>query len=204
MKSLKLFILVVLLLIISGCAGRVPFKAQKPLENAALVYMYISSSLSTDEGGTDIYYRFLINGKIAKEKIRSNEYIALDLKPALTSITLVRGAVEERSVTLNLEAGKIYYLKANVNLENDDFELIQVSEKIGSKEILKTGLAESTAIDKDNLITEYVNKPDEKVTDKSVKVKSEADEIQRLYDMKEKGVLTQEEFETLKAKVIGK
>ena len=55
--------------------------------------------------------------------------------------------------------------------------------------------------DKDTFIDKLVGDDTE---DESSSEQSDADELARLYDLKEKGAITQEEYETLKAKVINK
>jgi len=199
MKKSKMFLFSVILFLLTACAGRVPFKAQEPLADSALVYIYVSSDVGDNESVSDSYYRFYINNKLAKEKIQSGEYIALNLKAHPIKISVAKAAFEEHSQNISLMAGVTYYFRVKSNLDNDAFEFIQVSDSIGAKEIVKTGLAGSTAIDEKNIITEYVGVQEKETIQK---MPSKADEIQRLYDMKEKGIITQEEYKTLKAKVI--
>ncbi|MEA3523171.1 MAG: SHOCT domain-containing protein [Campylobacterota bacterium] len=194
-KIILLLNIAFLSIILTACADRTPFKEQKPLKNTALVYVYNAKTVSTDENTYENIFTIKIDNKIATAKLFESEYVAYDLKPRTVTISVLKAAIEVKNITLDLEAGESYYLRIKGS-ESVEFENINEAQAL--KEIAKTGVAGSN----------YIFGAEDKVeglvdtTSDNKKPRSEADEIQRLYDMKEKGIITQEEFQTLKAKVI--
>lgn len=200
MKKIFIFIFtLVVSLMFSACADRTPFKEKDTISNNSVVYVYMLNDIGDDENLNDKPFSIFVNGKRVTDKIISGEYVAYELKPTKVTISALRGEIESKEIEIDLKPKNSYYLKIKTELDNDDFSFTQMSEQVGKTEILKTGLAGSNRIFKDE-------KPEEVVStaDANIQKPSKADEIQRLYDMKEKGILTQEEFETLKAKVISK
>ncbi len=97
----------------------------------------------------------------------------------------------------HLKASKTYYLKIEDNLENNGFNFIEVDENQGLREISKTGLSGSVAIEENSIVTEIVEK---KENSKFSKI----DEIKKAHKLKEQGILTLEEFEKLKKEILTK
>jgi hypothetical protein len=210
MKKIKTLFIVTLLLFISGCADKVPFKAQEPLENASLVYIYMPNQSEAVESYSYQDYDIRINDKRVEQKIKSGEYVAFHLKPNPITLSVVRAQIEEQIVELNLKAGEVHYLRVRDNLENGRFAFEKVANEIGIKEIAKTGLAGSVMEDVDNVINdliEVVGSEKEKAqtlqAPSQVSV-SKTDELEKAYKLKEQGIITEEEFKTLKTQIITK
>ncbi len=200
MKTIKTLLLSLTLLLISGCGSKVPYKTQEPLKNAALVYIYVTDTNNfTDNLETSIY-QIRINGKKIKQKISHNEYMPLDLKADEVTISTTRTQIEERSLTLHLEAGKIYYLRVKTDMDDGGFEFEEVKKSIGMQEIVKTTLAGATLEDKDAKLTELM---ESKKSDAGKKESfSKIDEIKKAHELKEQGIISNEEFEALKKEIL--
>jgi len=198
MKKSKQFLFTIILFAFLGCADRTPFKEQEPIKNSALVYVYTLKSVSANEDYNYAPYTISIDNKIETPKLMQSEYAIYDLKPKELVISARKNVLIEKDVKLNLEAGNIYYLKIKENLDDESFSFQRIDETNALQEIAKTGLVGSNYIFEND---DKVERVSEKTSDTN-ELKAQTDEIQRLYDMKEKGILTQEEFETLKAKVI--
>ncbi|MCD6433876.1 MAG: DUF2846 domain-containing protein [Sulfurimonas sp.] len=231
MKIVKILLLSFILLLVTACGNRLPFKEQAPLENAALVYVYVPESVTSGEDTQSYTYSIRINNKRYLERITEGEYLVFNLKPLIIDISATRGQVEEHKKSVTLEAGKIYYFKID-KLDGGNFSFERVQSSLGSKEIAKTGLAGSMVEDKNNIITEFVNpKEDEDVHVKAVVpmqstpqvvvpmavpvtstasvapkrvTVSKMDEIKEAYEMKKQGMLSDEEFKALKAEILAK
>jgi hypothetical protein len=210
MNKIKILLTVALALLISGCGSKMPFKAQEPLASASLVYIYAIESYGDVESNAYQNYTIRVNDKRVGERIRGGEYIALDLKPTQVKLSATRAQIEEKPLTLDLKAGETYYLKITGNLEKGAFSFKHVSKEIGAKEITKTGVAGSMIDDIDNTLTELVssNKSD---TNPEVKQQSQTqipvskvEELEKAHKLKEKGIISEEEFKTLKSQIISK
>ncbi len=201
MKSIQIFLLSIVLLFIAACGEKVAFKAQEPLSDAALVYIYVSPYSELIEGGYSSYYVIRINNKRLDERVYTNEYIALDVKPGKTIFSATRAEIEEKKLTLNLEAGHIYYLRVTGDLEDGSFAFERVSENIGAQEIKTTGLSGSMVNSQEYVVTELVENDDDTKGTPSL---SKTQEIEKAYALKEKGIISQKEFEKLKADILAK
>lgn len=115
---------------------------------------------------------------------------------------------------MDLKIGETYYLKIRDNLERGSFAFEHVSKEIGAKEITKTGVAGSMIEDLDNTLTELVGTSkaqESQVVEATREVKAAAvapisrvDELEKAYKLKEKGIISDEEFKTLKSQIISK
>ena len=212
MKKIKIVLAVVIALFISGCGSRVPFKVQEPVAEAALVYVYVSESYGDIESASYQSYSIRINGKRVGERLKAGEYTTLDLKPNPVKLSATKDQIIEKSLDLDLKAGETYYLKIRDNLEKGAFAFEHVSKEIGAKEITKTGVAGSMIDDIDNTITELVGTgkaQESQVVEATREVKapvptSKIDELEKAYKLKEKGIINDEEFKTLKSQIISK
>jgi uncharacterized protein DUF2846 len=230
MKIIKILLLSLILLLLTGCGNRTPFKAQEPLENAALVYIYTTTSVTSDENTNESDYSIRINNKPVMQRIKSGEYMVFNLKPQPMTISTTKKQIDEKVLNLDLKTGQIYYLKIKDDLDDGSFAFHKVENSIGSKEIAKTGLAGSSEESQENIITEFVNPKETE----SVEVKptvapatavvpvvvpqasapapaasaaapvSKTDEIMKAYEMKEKGIVSDEEFKALKTNILNK
>lgn len=212
MKKIKIVLAVVIALFISGCGSKVPFKAQEPVAEAALVYVYVSDSYGDIESASYQSYSVRINGKRVGERLKAGEYTTLDLKPNPVKLSATKDQIIEKSLDLDLKAGETYYLKIRDNLEKGAFAFEHVPKEIGAKEITKTGVAGSMIDDIDNTITELVGTgkaQESQVVEATREVKAPAptskiDELEKAYKLKEKGIINDEEFKTLKSQIISK
>jgi hypothetical protein len=129
---------------------------------------------------------------------------------------------------LDLKAGQTYYLKIVDSQDGSAFDFVKVQSSEAKTEIALTGLAGSSEESPENIITELLNP---KTNDESMEVKtavvpavvpvnsqtpvvrqtpiqvvpmSKTDEIMKAYEMKEKGILSDEEFKTLKTNILDK
>jgi hypothetical protein len=222
MKNIKILIMAVVLLLVTACGNKTPFAAQQPLENAALVYIYVTSEATSDESANQADYSIRINNKRYLERVRSSEYMVFNLKPEAMTISATRGQIEEQVIQLDLKAGQIYYLKVRDNLDGGKFEFEMVSNSVGAREIAKTGLAGSSEESPENIITELVNPKEEKKEDVIItpttvtqpvvaaqpvintKSLSKSDEIEKAYKLKEKGILSEDEYKALKSEILTK
>ncbi len=203
MKKLQIFLLSIVLLFITACGDRVAFKPQEPLSNAALVYVYVSPYSELIEGEYTSYYVIRINNKRLDARVYKNEYIALDVKPGKTTFSATRAEIEEKSLSLDLEAGHIYYLRVTGDLEDGGFKFERVSDKVGAKEIKTTGLSGSMVNSPEYIVTELIENDKEQEPKDSSRA-SKTQEIEKAYALKEKGIISQKEFEQLKADILAK
>jgi hypothetical protein len=156
-----------------ACGSKQPFKVQKPLENAALVYVYVVDGVSSYDEASFSSYNIRINGKRYLERIQSGEHMVFNLKPNPTLLSVVKGQIIEEHIKLNLKAGDVNYLRITDNTEMGEFGFEQVSASQAREEIAKTGLAGSNLENPDNIITELIGMDEEK-DDSIVKAKTSA------------------------------
>lgn len=211
MKIIQIFLLTIILLLITACGNRAQFKKQEPLENAALVYIYSLEQVIADDGTSDPEYSIRINNKPYMQRIKEGEYIVLNLKPQAMSISATKKQVQEKVLNMDLKNGQIYYLKIKT-LEGGAFDFNQVDNSVALNEITKTGLAGSSVESTENIITEFVNpKETESFEVKAAPAStvapatvSKTEEIMRAHALKEKGIISDEEFKILKANILEK
>jgi hypothetical protein len=235
------------MILISGCGTKTPFKQKDPLDGAAVVYVYATDNVYSDEGWQNSRFKLRINGKNVRGELNEGEFQVFDMKPATVLITAVRQNAFMLHVKLKLEAGKIYFLRLDGGAGDSDFTFEDVTNTIGSKEIVNSKKAGSLQIDFNNYVPDFA---DSTVTDKkdgvtAVPAMSEAeidaiiekklnakmatmpkpaptpaplqpkakpsisrveqmDQLDRAFGMKEKGILTDAEYQKMKAEILGK
>jgi len=205
MKKLTLLLFSTALLLLNACGSKVPFKEQEPLENSALVYVYQPLNISADENANISDYNIRFNGRQVMERISSNEYMVFNVKPEKVDVSVVRKQIEEKVIRLDLQVGEIYYLEILDNLEGNAFDFVQVDKKRAYPQLAKTGLAGSSVENVENIINVFSDEPKkEPALVPTHRTTSKMDEIQKAFDMKEKGMLSEEEFNTLKAEILAK
>ncbi len=185
---------VLLLFSITGCAQKQPFKEAKIIENTALVYMYRLSSHGLD----DVKYRLYADDEKINYMLGGGEYAPVHIKAGTVRIRAVANGVLEHTLNLNLEAANSYFVKLTPK-EGGNFTITATTRVQGLTDLKKTFLSGST-LEIDPLHKKVVEEKEETATKHS----SISDEIAKLYEMKERGIITQEEFTALKAKVIAK
>ena len=244
-RTLFVFALVVISLIFTACGSKAPFEANKPLPEAALVYVYVVDGYSMDDEASHSEYSIRINNKRYLERIESGEYMVFNLKANATLMSAVKGQIIEQHIKLKLNAGDINYLRITDTVSGGEFAFEQVSSDVARTEIAKTGLAGSNMEDPDNIINELIGEEsqddsivkanggvpqlteaqidaiiEKKLADRAVATPVQAptptqtysatpkvskmDEIQRAFDMKNNGMLTEEEFSKIKAEILAK
>ncbi|MCD4668470.1 MAG: SHOCT domain-containing protein, partial [Sulfurimonas sp.] len=186
----------------------------------------------------DDKFQLRINNQNVAGRINGGEYRVFDMKPATILISAVRTDIEEHYLKLNLEAGKVYYLKIQTGTFGEAFAFEEVSASEGQKDITNTALAGATGIDVTSYVPDFAGSTAGKedgtvavpamteaeidamiekklgqraasipapVVATSVASKlSTMDEIDRAYQMKEKGIITQDEFNKIKAEILAK
>ena len=215
MKKTTLLLLSLTMLIFSACGNKIPFTKQEPLPESALVYVYLPANISDDDATFISDYNIRFNGRQVMERISSSEYMAFNVKPESVEVSVVRKQIEVKSVTLDLKIGQIYYLKIEDNLDGNSFDFVRVNKRDAYPELMKTGLAGSSVENEDNIINIFTDDepekeesavvaPDTSQAEPVVQTSSKMDEVQKAYDMKEKGMLSEEEFNSLKADILAK
>lgn len=186
---LTLLTLLIISIIITSCS-KTPFKAQEPKEKEALVYIYVASPNGINVSNRNPSYKISINDKNIDEYLGEEEYIALDLKPKFTKISAIRADIEKQSLELNLKSGKSYYIR--VRSFSDDFakfDIESIKEDIALKEISIT-------------LNAKIKKTQEDKTE--IQKVSKLQEIEKAHELKEKGILSDEEFNVLKKEILAK
>lgn len=200
MNKIKTVFLLLSIFTLVSCSSKLPFTPKEPLTNAALVYIYIPNTITEEDIPDSIEkYKIKVDNEKIKNYISDGEYIALDIKPGSSTIQVTKDTIFQHQIKLNLHAKQQYFLKIYKKVNNDDFIFTQVDAKDALKEIKNTVLVDSVYIDK-----KYVN-------DKLIKNRldtenslnnNEIDAIEKAYKLKEKNIITEEEFIKLKQKIL--
>lgn len=226
MNILKTLLLTVALLVFSGCGNKLAFKLQQPLDNAALVYVYAKMKLDSSDSSNRGEYSLRINNKPVMERIQDGEYMAFNLKPQPMTLSATKNQIQEVVLDLDLKAGETYYLKIVDSQDGSAFNFVKMNNNEAKTEIASTGLAGSSVESKENIITEFVNPKEsesmEVVAPVVVPVQtqqvvhtpvqapaqvapmSKTDEIMKAFELKEKGIIDDAEFKTLKTNILNK
>lgn len=207
-KSLLILSLAFFAMIFIGCA-KVPFTAKAPIKDNALVYIYVVEHDAFVEANRKPSYKVAINGKKTDGGISVQEYNAYDLKPTNIEFAISRADIEIKKLTLNLKPNETYYIK--VKSQSDDFgkfEVTQQTNEVAIKEIQKMYLAGAYEADRNKVITELILPTKETQTNSQNTTQptnsTKLEEIEKAHELKEKGILTQEEFDKLKQEILAK
>jgi len=226
MKILKTLLLTATLLLFNACGNKTAFKLQEPLDNAALVYVYAKVSLDTSGSSNRGEYALRINNKPIMQRINDGEYMILNLKPQVMTLSATKNQIQEVVLDLDLKKGETYYLKIVDSQDGSAFDFVKVKNSEAKMDIASTGLAGSSKESPQNIITELINpKNSEPMEVKAVspivtpvatqapltsKVQmqtapmSKTDEIMKAYGLKEKGIIDEQEFKILKTNILNK
>ncbi len=229
MKTILLALLTILLSTLFISCAKVPFTKSTVKQNAALVYVYaVRESDSIDVGTRMQVYKISINGKTTKGFVKGYEYTSYDLKAGAIIFTASRNDVEKQELKLDLVEGKTYYIRLNsIGEDWGKFDFKLVSETQALKEIQETTLAGAYKND-DSIISALIpSKEDSPKTQNTVNKISTQDiqtmidtrvakkvststtatkleNIREAYEMQKQGLLTKEEFKTMKAEILAK
>lgn len=242
MNKIKALLFIAIVLLVSGCTTKTPYKAQEPLKDAALLYVYSADVLTDDDSMQNGIFKLQINNKNVAGSMMSGEYKVFDMKPATILMTALRTNIEKQHIKLNMEAGKTYYLKMEAaGGYGEAFSFDEVSASEGQKDLKNSALAGSFEVDAaayvpdfagstagidedtktvvpamteaeiDAIIEKKLNAraaatpaPAPVVQTPAVTKVSTMDEISRAYEMKEKGIITEDEFSKIKAEILAK
>jgi hypothetical protein len=189
-KLLSIILAITVLGIFSACSSKKPYKEEQISDQKAMVYIYRKSVISD----LDNVYRVYLNNLLVKDVLRDNGYLHFEVKEGDLTVNVRRGVLFEHSVSLHVKNSQTYYIRAVSVSDSGDFKLEVVDNATGKSEIATTVYYDETR--DDMFYHEDKKKPEVKPAT------SNAQEIERLYNLKEKGIITQDEYETLKAKVI--
>jgi hypothetical protein len=196
MKKILLALLT-LGLLFTGCTKQ-PFKEKKPEAKAALVYTYVVEDDGVND--TDRYpcYKVHLGEEYTNDCMNVGEYMAFDVKPGKVDFNIARANIEIQTIAFNLSAGETKYLR--IQSFSDDFAKFNVVDTEASKALKE--LKHTT------LVGSYVKKetgPSKLITPKEEsRVVSKSDELEKAYKLKEKGILSEEEFNKLKSEILAK
>ena len=176
MNTIKALLILALILLISGCATKTPFKTQEPLQGAALVYMYVADTQSNmDHSMEDSKYKTQINGKNVAGTIEAGEYKVFDMKPATVLFTAVRRNIETLHAKLSLQAGQTYFLKTQSGAFGEAFTFEQVSASEASEDLKTSKLAGSFEMDMAAYVPDFGGSTAGKDSDNKIPAMSEAE-----------------------------
>ncbi|OQX59957.1 MAG: hypothetical protein B5M52_01650 [Helicobacteraceae bacterium 4484_230] len=206
--SLCLFA-VMLTLFYTGCAPRPEYKPSVQKSNRTLLYVYCLEAVKSSDYG----YEIRVNDMTEPLILRDNGYLVFELDSKDISISAqnsddIAGVVDRDTIVLkNVKKGKSYYVKAIIS-EGEKVDLVAVDSLKAQKEIKNTVLYDQ----EENTYHLFVNDTDkvsgpaviESDTASSSVAGSDAQEIEKLYELKEKGVISDDEFRRLKKKIIEK
>lgn len=203
MKKISIYLLLLIMsLVFVGCT-KTPFVEEKPLDGASLVYVYVMPDNSINDTDRVSYFEVEIDGHLMEDKIYPQEYLKYNLKASSVDVSIFRNQIEKKSLKLSLTKGETYYLKVT-SVDNSfgkfDFELVPKVQAL--KEIKLTRYAvpkEGKPLD--ILITKEKIEKEQQAKQINVS-KTKAEKIKEAHQLKEEGIITQQEFEKLKAEII--
>ena len=184
-------------LLLGGCTKQ-PFQEKKPESNAALVYTYVVEDDGVNDTDRFPCYKVHLGEEYTNDCMNVGEYMAFDVKPGKVDFNIARADIEIQTVNFNLLAGETKYLR--IQSFSDDFAKFNVVDMETAKALkeLRNTVLVGSYIKKDTAISKLVAPIDE------TKVVSKSDELEKAYNLKEKGILSQEEFNKLKSEILTK
>ncbi len=190
--TVPFFLLLLLPFVLISCAQKQPFSTAAISQESALLYIY----RPLVHGHNTPAYRLYVDDEKVPYVLSGGEYAPVYVKTGRATIRAVSNGILEQSVTLDLQKGAAYFIRT-LPLEGGIFSMQHIADTQALNEISHTFLSGSELsidTDKKKLITH-----DQSPTSISV-----SDEIAKLYQMKEQGIITEEEFTQLKTKIIGR
>ena len=202
-KTIKYIIFLSLPILFLSCS-KVPFQKQNIANDSALVYVYIEQDDGINDTSRNSNYKIGINGIKTLGTLSYGEYKYYRLRPEKLTINAYRADIEEQSIALELNASKTYFLC--IKSFSDDFarfNITSVSPKVGYEALKDTSLAgeyKKTEVE----ISKYLIEDKAVEKTKARPLKSKTDELMNAAKLKEQGLLTNEEFNTLKAEILNR
>ena len=189
-KILGTAMMVMAALWMAGCSKQ-PFKEVQTTAEQSVVYVYWLESMNQE----NTLYDVSIDGKVVGT-VHNNCYIAAQVAPGEVEVTVtdhdpVKAHLKKAHLKLEARPSEASYIKIN-----SPFRVAVADKATGSEEIKRTGEWEELFD-----LTRVSNAPAAVPVQQQ---QSPAAEIERLLALKEKGAITEEEYQILKARVITK
>ncbi len=188
----------IVMAVITGCATRTAYHDSYMTEDKAVLYVYRPNSVYNNENVYDVIIDDIVKGQIYEDA-----YTSITIDPGHLAVTIrnhdaIMGNVEKKTITFeSVQAGNAYYIRIDVT-ERDIFKAEAVGQERAKEEIAKTSLVDADAK------KFKVYKSAGTVEEVAPAPVSTSEEIEKLYSLKEKGAITEEEYNMLKAKAIAK
>ena len=196
MKKISIIFLMLFLTVSFSACGKKAFIEKKPELSSSLVYIYVAPDSYETDSIVSSCYKVVLADEYTKSCMKVGEYIAYDLKPKNMDFTIIRENIEKRKLKLDLKSGKTYYLRVqSFSDEFAKFNVLEVSRDKALSEIKDT-----------TLVLEYNDVEENQVIVKRDENKnfSKTEELQKAAELKKEGLLTDEEFNKLKAEILAK
>lgn len=177
-----------------GCS-KTPFKEQEPLNNSALVYIYVMPDNGINDTNRIPFYEVELNGIYTDGKMYPYEYLKFNIAKKDVEISVKRNKIEKKNLKLSLIHGKTYYLRVQSfsdTFNSYKYELVESKEAL--KEIINTKYALYDVKDSE---PDILVKEVEKVTPIS-----KTDELRKAHQLKVDGLINEAEYQKLKAEIL--
>ena len=201
-KTINTLLILALTLLFVSCT-KTPFKEEKPLANSELVYVYVLDSGNENDAFKIPYYEIKINSKPVEGKIYPYEFLKYNLDSESVTIEAVRNQIEKKALKVDLTKGKAHYLKITSHgsgFANFDFEVVSKEKALQEIKSTKYAIPEEGEV-LDILVTK--EKLEKQQQSKQVNVsQTKAQKIKDAHALKQDGIITDQEFEKLKAEII--
>lgn len=197
----------IIVMLVSACS-KTPFHESSISNNSSTVYVYVQTQESVNENMYDPCYKIAINDELLKECVEIDEFIELkNLQPQFVDVTAIREDIDRKKLVLNLEASKTYFLKIQSHSQligQYDFE--NVTRDVALKSISTMSMANPPKKEDDGILNFLVqsDKAPQEVSNLTTTPASKIDEITKANEMREKGIISDEEFNKLKAEILAK
>lgn len=199
-NQFKIVTFVLISLLFVSCA-KIPFKEVEPLKSTSLINVYVVNnvSASANEADANHCYKIAINGKNLEECAQTDEFLQYNgLLSEDIILSATRADIEKQTLKLNLKEGETYYLRIkSFSNSFNKFEFVQVKKTLALNEI--KDMTQANPPEKENASLELF-----KESKKESKNLSKSDEIKKAHQLKVDGLLTQEEYNKLKAEILAK
>ncbi len=213
-KTTLSFLAIWIISIFVGCAPKTPYSETPLQSDKTWVYIYSPGTVLVEGMSYDI----TVDGMQSHLVLNDNGYLVYDVPTKEFSIfvrnsDLVLGQLDHKELLLSdLKKGAAYYVKVIVN-QGSPVQLQLMNSDKARQEIKSTVIYvqdagtikvyESQGKEEVKRVSEPIVDPRSEPITEAVSASS-ADEIQKLYELKKSGAISDEEFQVLKQKVIAK